>query len=107
MSVVSGVVLCTSCSDSDDLRARVQARLSDTNWGGRLKRVDDVAGGPKDPQMWIGIGGFNYLDEEEFATFVLALPWRDPGNVVLVIQPEDGATRVWRVGDGVDPRVQP
>lgn len=41
----------------------------------------------------------NYLDEDAFAEAFLALPWTDPENVVLIMQPEDGPTKVYQPKD--------
>lgn len=71
--------------------------------GWELGLVSDHYAGGKHPQQYVAGGGFNYFAEDEFATFVLGLPWEHPENVVLVIQPEDGPTRVFRPttnGDG-------
>lgn len=46
--------------------------------------------------MNIGVAGYNWFDEDEFAAFVLSVDWNWPENVVLTIQPEEGETRVWR-----------
>jgi hypothetical protein len=40
--------------------------------------------------------GISYLDEHAFASYVMNRKWNRPENVVLVIQPENGPTRIWR-----------
>lgn len=104
MSVVSGVVLCTSiaedCSSPNGqpvLFERIQEWL--TEHAGpfqQLSSVEGSFGGSKHPQMFVAGGGFNHFPENDFATFVLSLPWQNPENVVLVIEPDEGATRVFR-----------
>ena len=101
MSIVSGVVLCTSCVEfqSGDEDSPVVLFEEINKWlgsRGRLTRVEDSFGGSKHPQMYVAGGGFNYFPEDEFAAFVMALPWEEPENVVLIIEPENGATRVFR-----------
>lgn len=104
MSRVSGVVLCTSIceSDSDDFDGgpnwkRVNAWLVEHGFT-ELVRAEDHHGGTKAMQMHVGMAGFNYFEshEDDFAAFVIALDWIWPGNVMLVIQPEEGDSRIWR-----------
>ena len=102
MSVVSGVVLCTSSAE-DNLYANgpvaLLGRVSDwlTARGPfQLTRVEDSFGGDKHPQMYVAGGGFNHFPEDDFAAYVMSLPWENPENVVLVIKPEEGATRIFR-----------
>lgn len=106
MSIVSGVVLCASIvendhedGDLDDQWVLVNAWLAERGFG-TLVLVEEHAGGSKHPQMRIGCAGFNLFQgqEDEFAQYVLSLSWMYPDNVVLVIQPEEGPTRVWRIG---------
>jgi hypothetical protein len=40
--------------------------------------------------------GISHLDEDAFAAYLMARKWERPENVVLIIQPEHGPTRVWR-----------
>ena len=103
MSIVSGVVLCTSCCELDFLDGDVGPLLQINEWLaaqdlGPLVRVEGLAGGNKHPQMFIACAGYNYFysHEDAFAAFVMSLPWENPENVVLVIEPEEGATRLWR-----------
>jgi len=104
MSVVSGVTLLCSlegCGEEyDEDGIRILSRL---NWylealgsASHFEELSEHYGGGKHPQQFVFGAGVNYLDEDRFAEFVLSLPWEDPENVVLVIQPEDGPTRVWR-----------
>lgn len=101
MGIVSGVVLCTSCAETqvgdEDSPVVLFERIGE--WlvsRGQLNRVEDGFGGWKHPQMYVLGGGFNSFPEDEFAEFVMSLPWDNPENVVLVIQPDQGTTRVFR-----------
>jgi len=104
VSVVSGVVLCASiaedCSGPSGqlvLFERIQEWLVEhAGPFQQLNSVEDSFGGSKHPQMFVAGGGFNHFPEDDFAAFVLSLPWQNPENVVLVIDPEEGAPRVFR-----------
>lgn len=104
MSVVSGVVLCTSAAEDRStpngqpvLFERIQEWLADRAGPfQQLKSVEVSFGGSKHPQMFVAGGGFNHFPEDDFAAFVLSLPWQNPENVVLVIEPEERPTRVFR-----------
>ncbi len=107
MSTVSGVVICTHCGETDPgedgpddpcLWQRIDAWLVEHGHK-PLVRVEDHAVTQKHPQMSIAAGGLNVLDEDAFSAFVMSLPWRYPENVVLVLEPEEGATRVFRRAD--------
>lgn len=84
MSVVTGVVLCTSGVD-EELWPRVDAWLVEHGFAA-LARVDEQASGTKHPQMTIGAAGFSYFPEGEFAAFVDSLQWQLPDDVVLVMR---------------------
>jgi len=99
MSVVSGVTLLCSCVEDDQMPA-LNAWLDSQQIIARFREVSESGGGNKAPQQDIYQAGYNYFREDEFAAFVGALPWQSPENVVLVIQPEDGKTRVWRFREG-------
>lgn len=93
MSVVTGVALIVSLGQEDCV-SQAQTWLGERNRG-RMREVADSAGGGKHPQFEIWAAGINnFHDEDEFARFVLSLPWPEPENVVLVLQPEEGSTRV-------------
>ncbi|MER8404721.1 hypothetical protein NKH16_08185 [Mesorhizobium sp. M1307] len=103
MSVVSGVVLCTS--SAEDLSSpnglpilfeNIQEWLAERAPFQQLNSVEDSFGGSKHPQMFVAGGGFNHFPEDDFAAYVMLLPWQNPENVVLVIDPEEGPTRVFR-----------
>ncbi len=108
MSVVSGVVLiCTvgeDGMDADPDEGGDPWKLREiNNWlaenkvaGTGLEDQSEATAGGKHPQFYLFGAGFNYFPENEFADFVMGLQWDFPENVVLIIEPEDGATRVWR-----------
>lgn len=50
----------------------------------------------KHPQTLTHGGGYNNFPNDAFINFVAGIDWDDPENVVLVLQPEEGATIVWR-----------
>jgi hypothetical protein len=112
MSFVTGVILCVSvCEDEgsggEDGPPLLFERISDwlasraEHW--MLARLEDSFTGGKHPQMYVSGGGFNYFPEDDFAEPVMALPWKLPENVVLVMQPEDGPTKVYRPAKGWNP----
>ena len=103
MSWVSGVVLvCDDLVDGNGYSEPLPVlnRWLDENYGKGMPcaHLADVAGhvgGNKHPQCLVLAGGFNYFPEDEFAAFVLSLPWERPECVTLVVRPEDGPNRVW------------
>jgi hypothetical protein len=46
--------------------------------------------------MSVAGGGFNYFPEDDFAGFAMALPGSHPESVVLVTEPEERPTRIFR-----------
>lgn len=109
MSRVSGVTLCTSCLEEDDddgnsvTWSQVNAWLKEHDLES-LARVETQHAGKKAMQQCIGIGGYNWFHEDDFAAFVMSINWNSPEGVALVIQPEEGHTRVWMPREGKDPR---
>lgn len=105
MSVVSGVTLQISCAedyteregapDTVSLIDKVNAWLAEQTFG-PLVAVEGRYGGNKHPQVLVYGAGYNAFFEDEFGTFVMSLPWNVPESVVLLIQPEDGPTKVFR-----------
>lgn len=101
MSVVSSVLLQLSCvEDAHDgvnpewlsqLNAWLKSRHKLD-----LVRLDEIMARGRHPQTCVVGGGYNYFPEDEFADFVMAMKWESPENVVLIINPEDGPTRIWR-----------
>lgn len=98
MSVVTGIMLIIGPGDFDEQPiSEVQAWLSERGWPA-LVDVSDASGGNKHPQFECWSAGINFFDENEFTSFVMARDWLAPENMVLIIQPEEGAVRVFRCG---------
>lgn len=95
MSVVTGIVLCTSIAETPTNFSKIDAWLADHSCSS-LHEVDEHCCNGKHPQMSIRGGGYNYFSNEEFLQFFKTLLWAYPENVVLVLQPEDGTTVVLR-----------
>jgi len=104
MSVVSGVTLITSLSDgeyqgSGDLLLALNDFLKRAGYDrGSFIEISSFYGGSKHPQCSVYAGGFNHFSgyHESLITWVAAFKWENPENVVLVIQPEEGETIVFR-----------
>ena len=95
MSHVSGVTLQISCAEDGNNDAHATVCLVDqiNAWLKErdfmpLVSVEDRYGGSKHPQVYIYGAGFNGFDEDDFAAYVLSLPWNVPESLVLLIQPE-------------------
>ena len=112
MSVVSGVTLICGLGETgsadpdvydDDgtlLLKKLNAYLGslEEHRSPEFVELSDQYGGYKHPQHLVFGAGINYLDEDRFAKEILSWPWKNPENVVLIIQPEEGDTRVFRPG---------
>jgi hypothetical protein len=102
MSVVSGITLICRLSESEDdegtdLLIKLNTLLTTMGHdGNKFSEVSRHYGGHKHPQCLIFGAGINYLNEDEFAEEVLLWDWKTPENIILIIQPEDGPTRVFR-----------
>lgn len=96
MSVVSGVTFLCTLGETDVVEVLEALASETTGYPVQFTEVQAHYGGNKHPQQTICGAGLNYFDEDAFAARVLAYPWVYPENVVLVIQPEDGPTRVWQ-----------
>lgn len=105
MSRVTGVMLICEVSGNeerpDEQMAEILAWLAEREtesgkWA--LTEISDHAGGWKHPQFDAWSGGFNWFGglEDEFAAFVMSREWGAPENLVLIMQPEEGETRVFR-----------
>jgi len=92
MSRVSGVTLI--CRELATVETIIAA-LDRIHPGDRFRSVANQYGGGKISPCKVFGAGINALDEDGFAEAVMALPWTFPENVLLVIQPEEGPTRVW------------
>jgi hypothetical protein len=76
--------------------AQINQWLASNGYHRGLVRVEQHYGGTKHPQVLVYGAGLNHLCEDALAAFVLGLPWSRPENVVLLLNPEEGATRVFR-----------
>lgn len=98
MSVVTGIMLIIGPGDfGEQPIAEVQGWLYERRLP-PLVDTSDASGGNKHPQFECWSGGFNYFDDEEFVAFVMEREWLAPENMVLVVQPEEGSSRVLRAG---------
>lgn len=101
MSVVSGITIqITVAEESDDesccpLIDQINGWLAKRSFL-PLASVEKYYGGSKHPQVLVFGAGFNYFPEAEFEKFFLSLKWKEPETVVLLINPEDGPTKVIR-----------
>jgi pyoverdine/dityrosine biosynthesis protein Dit1 len=101
MSVVTGVMLITHCVEDAqrgyDPFILINTWLDERGFGA-LIRVDDATGGSKHPQYHAFGAGFNYFHcRDEFVELITKqIEWDEPSNVVLILQPEDGRTEVYR-----------
>lgn len=109
MSVVTGIVICASVMEDEHVNpdgGRVIHWIRDAsqwisdNWlvGAGLVQLDDQMSCGKHPQMIVAGGGYNYFLNDEFLTFLKAYPWKEPSEVVIVFNPEEGPISVVRVG---------
>lgn len=99
MSSVTGLVLMCSLIDGDGEGRQNIVGLDDWLAQRGFRPLVDVSissGGTKHPQCVTFHCGYNSFPEDEFAQHVLSAKWADPENVVLIMQPEDGSTRVFR-----------
>jgi hypothetical protein len=103
MSVVTGLVLVCSVGELLNWAENqpgnipsVNQWLSDRNFEDLKELADTAATGNKHPQLLLYAAGYNHFPEDEFIDFFRNLQWESPERVVLVLQPEDGATRVIR-----------
>jgi hypothetical protein len=105
MSVVTGVTLICNGIDGDeedghgnDVPAPVIRSLNawlEEHEYGPLVSVENAAGGNKHPQCCIYAAGYNGFRDEEFVEQFLAAPWSYPEEVILVMNPEEGAMKVF------------
>lgn len=96
MSWVSGVTLQVDLGEDTDIVEAVIVPWLKSEGHGTLEHVEDHYGGRKHPQVTVFGGGFNYLDDDALAELVMKQRWNNPGNVVLLINPEEGETIVVR-----------
>lgn len=62
-------------------------------------KLEDSFGGNKYPQCNVWGAGFNYFPDDDFIEFWKTLEWELPENAILILQPEDGYTKVFRGKD--------
>lgn len=103
MSWVSGITLQFTVAEDRptdkspyDLVLKINEWMDNKNRRETFRCVTEYYGGGKHPQVEVFGMGCNYFLENEFAEFVIGLPWKYPEAVVLLINPEDGVTRVFR-----------
>ncbi|MGH7947335.1 MAG: hypothetical protein ACREF9_20370 [Opitutaceae bacterium] len=114
MSVVTGFVLI--CSVGEDLEraeappgnlARINEWLCHRGFSALVDLAEGHAVGNKHPQLFLYSAGYNDFPEDEFIAFFHTLMWETPERCVLVLQPEEGETRVVRpepAAQHVEPR---
>lgn len=99
MSVVSGITLICSLTDADELgiHKTLNELLNKYEVRGVFREMSEDYGGPKHPQCSVfGAGVTSFDHEPDFAATVMNLPWEYPENVALIMQPEEGPTKVFR-----------
>lgn len=95
MSVVTAVTLIYRPSFSDPAR-EICNWLKLREFGPPMEQTPTY-GGTKHPQCRVLGAGYNYFHvEKEFIKFIQNLEWDNPENTILIIQPEEGSTRVYR-----------
>jgi hypothetical protein len=103
VSVVTGFVL--TCALAEDIHraehppgsiALIGEWLAARRLAAPAEVADRHASGDKHPQLYLYAAGYNHFPEDEFIAFFQTLAWQCPENVVLVLQPEQGPTRVVR-----------
>lgn len=103
MSVVTSVILSMSCTENGfDVEENDTIQIDRINGFIRDHGKSDLhfltphMRNGKDPQTFTFGGGYNNFPNDEFLEFIQAIQWEHPENVVLVLQPEQGDTIVWR-----------
>lgn len=100
MSVVTGVTLHFEENYNTSVLTQINRWLATHNFG-PLVPVERYFGGNKHPQINLCGAGYNYFTcEEEFIHFITKeIHWDHEENMVLIINPEEGPAKVYRVGD--------
>ncbi len=103
MSVVTSVILQMSCAEDgfvgDDTSRldKINAFLASSKHP-PLTDLTPHMGGNRHPQTYVFGGGYNHFFERKFSEFIMRFDWKRRANVVLVMNPEAGPTRVWLAG---------
>lgn len=110
MSVVTGLVLMCSlgweelqASEHPPGAIELINRWLQTRNLPPLIDIADNAVGNKHPQAMIFTAGFNNFPEDEFAAFFQSLDWGSSDRAILLLQPEQGSTRVFRPPHTMEP----
>ena len=109
MSVVTSFLLICSPAEEFNWSEKPPGNLATINAWLKARNFDtlfDCAGshgnpkgtsaGNKYPQFHVYMAGFNHFPEDEFIAFFRTVEWEEPENVVLIMDPDQGTTRVFR-----------
>lgn len=103
MSNVTTVTVICGDFEPDEIRARLDNILAEQESEARFKRVDEYYGGNKNAQCYVFGCAINYLDVDHFVRGALSLPWENPEELMIVVQPEEGPVRMARPAPGTRP----
>ena len=95
MSVVTGVMLVTSCSEDESLLQSVDHWLHTAGFSA-LHAVEEQCCNGKHPQLFMRGGGYNYFKGKAFADYVSGLSWGFPEQVVLILIEELESAQIVR-----------
>lgn len=103
MSVVTSIILSVSASENGfDFDENETYQIDKINAFLRHRGKTDLhfltphMHNGKHPQTLTFGGGYNFFPEDDFLNFVSVMEWQSPENVILIIQPDQGRTLVWR-----------
>lgn len=102
MSSVTSLILTMSCVEAEFDPELAGLGLSNLNrWFAsrdkpQLSFLTPLMRVVKHPQSLTFGAGYNYFNVEEFTEYLSRVEWELPENVLLIVQPEDGPTTVWR-----------
>lgn len=115
MSYVDSILLCISCGeeftegsapdyvDTYELIERINAWLAERDFSPLLD-ITDRMGGSKSSQMIVFGAAYNHFSPRtDFAALARSMPWICPDAMVLIMNPEEGATEVVRPKMGTEP----
>lgn len=95
MSVVTNVILAFNVTEEmyeyGDVDVypnmkTINAWLTEKVYGDFGKDVDEVAGGKKHLETKLYTAAFNYLNLDEFVSFIRGLKWNEPDNVQILVK---------------------